>query len=284
MKIVITLLLCSSTFIVKSQDALETFNETRILNAHSNETLKKKILQFRIEHRFGDMAGSAGGAQEFFGFDNAADIRFAFEYGVTDKLMIGLGRSKGTGAPYRSLVDGFVKYKVLEQNKAKQIPVGVSLFGASTITYMKANEDLSLVQSFPKFSHRMTYVSQAIISRKFNDRFSMAILPTYVHRNLVLANDIKGLFSCGAAISLKITKGFGILGEYFYNFHDNEIRTEFKNSLSAGLEWLTNGHNFKLVITNAKGFNEVQYIAGNTSDWSKGQFRLGFSISRNFKL
>jgi hypothetical protein len=40
-----------------------------------------------------------------FGLDNSADIRIAFEYGITDKMMIGLGRSKGTGSPYKSLID-----------------------------------------------------------------------------------------------------------------------------------------------------------------------------------
>ena len=76
------------------QDVQETFSGTRILNGHSTETLKANILQFRIEHRFGDLAGANGGINNFFGFDQAADIRFAFEYGITDQLMIGLGRYK----------------------------------------------------------------------------------------------------------------------------------------------------------------------------------------------
>ena len=79
---------------IHAHDVMETFNGTRILNGHSVETLKKNTLQFRIEHRFGNIAGPSGGVQNFFGFDQAADIRFAFEYGLSDDLMIGFGRSK----------------------------------------------------------------------------------------------------------------------------------------------------------------------------------------------
>ena len=90
----------------------ETFQSTRIINGHSIETLRKGVLEFRVEHRFGDIGGLDGGIQNMFGFDNSSDIRIAFEYGLTDKLMIGLGRSKGTGEPYRSLIDGFAKFSL----------------------------------------------------------------------------------------------------------------------------------------------------------------------------
>ena len=87
----------------------KTFSSTRIICGHSVETLPARTMDFRIEHRFGDMFGTNGGVQNMFGFDNLADIRIALEYGITNDLMIGFGRSKGTGSPYRSLLDGFVK-------------------------------------------------------------------------------------------------------------------------------------------------------------------------------
>jgi len=59
-------------------EPIRTFESTRIINGHSVENLRKGVLEFRIEHRFGDMAGSNGGAQNWFGFDNASDIRMAF--------------------------------------------------------------------------------------------------------------------------------------------------------------------------------------------------------------
>lgn len=275
------------------QDVQETFNGTRILNGHSIETIKARVLQFRIEHRFGDLAGANGGLNNFFGFDQAADIRFAFEYGITDDLMIGLGRNKGTGAPYNALLDGFVKYRILHQNKEKKMPISLAVLGASTMSYAKAQEDINLVQSYPEFVHRFAYTAQVNIARKFGDRLSLAIMPTYVHRNYVAADDVNGLFSLGAAINYKFTKGLGIIAEYYPTFQDASLRTELSNSLSFGFEWTTNGHNFKVVCTNSRGFTESQFIPYTYSRWIDqdengknvvGQFRLGFSISRNFNL
>ena len=264
------------------QDVEETFVGTRILNGHSVETLKKAALEFRISHRFGDVAGANGGVQQFFGFDQAADIRFAFEYGLTDKIMIGIGRSKGTGAPYRSLVDGFAKWRFLTQNKERGIPLSLALYGSTTITYQSASSDLTTIQSYPKFSHRLAYATQLHLARKFGERISIALIPSYIHRNLVNTDDVNDLFALGGAFNFKITKEMGVLFEYYHALHEDGIRTNNFNSLSAGFEYQTNGHNFKIVWTNARGFNETQFIPYTYSDWTKGQFRLGFSISRTF--
>lgn len=274
-------------FGVQAQDVQETFSGTRILNGHSVETLKKKTLQFRIEHRFGDMLpgwDASELAQTWLGFDQASDIRFAFEYGISDKLMIGLGRSKGTGRPYRSLIDGFAKYRILTQNKSTKMPLSMTFVGSSTLSYMKASPDITQVQHFPKFAHRMAYSAQLNMARKFGERFSLALMPTYVHRNYVDIDDANGLFALGAAFNLKFTKEMGIIAEYYHAFHDNTIRTNNFNSLSAGFEYSSNGHIFKVVLTNSEGFNETQFIPGTYSDWLNGEFRLGFSITRNFKL
>ena len=117
MKQVLVVFGLALAFTAQAQNVEETFTGTRVINGHSVETLKSRILEFRIEHRFGDIAGTNGGVHQFFGFDQAADIRFAFEYGISDNWMVGLGRSKGTGAPYSSLVDGFTKYRFMTQQK-----------------------------------------------------------------------------------------------------------------------------------------------------------------------
>jgi hypothetical protein len=269
----------------ESKKVKNTFNSTRIINGHSSETLEKGELEFRIEHRFGDVAGVNGGAQNFFGFDNATDIRFAFEYGLTKKIMLGLGRSKGNGNPYRSLLDGFIKFKLLEQDEPlsnKKIPISVSILGTSSLTYMKASNDISQITHYPKFAHRMAYSYQINIARKFGERLSIAIMPSYVYRNYVAANDLNGLFAMGSALKIGITNKVALITEYYHTFHDPNLRQNVKNSLSFGLEIKTFGHNFHLNLTNASGFGETQFIPYTTEDWLKGQFRLGFSISRTF--
>ena len=134
----------------EEQELDYTFTGTRVINGHSVDMLPKGTMEFRIEHKFGDIAGTNGGVQSMFGFDNLSDMRIALEYGVTDKLMLGFGRCKGAGKPYRSLLDGYVKYSMLKQKKGKSF-VSMSLIGTAGFTYMTASNDQSLVSNFTKF-------------------------------------------------------------------------------------------------------------------------------------
>lgn len=267
-----------------------TFASTRIISGHSVETIAKGITDFRIEHRFGDIAGTNGGVQNMFGFDMLSDMRIALEYGVTDKLMIGFGRCKGTGAPYRSLLDGFVKYRALTQKKNK-IPVSLAVIGGSTFTYMTASSDISQVNSFPKTAHRFSYFTQVNVARHFGDKASIALMPTYVHRNYVASDDVNELFSLGGAFRIKLTSRFALIGEYYHAFSNGTLRPSdtredgsagYKNSMGIALEWFTFGHNFTINFTNAAGLGETQFIPYTFQSWGKGQFRFGFSVSRKF--
>jgi Membrane bound beta barrel domain (DUF5777) len=192
-------------------EKIELFHGTRIINAHSVENLRKGVLEFRVEHRFGDLAGSNGGAQTWFGMDNSSDIRLAFEYGLTNNLMIGVGRSKGNGNPYRSLIDGFAKYYILHQSE--NMPFSLSGLGTMSYSYAKASSDIYSVSNYPKQIHRMAYSAQLIIARKFHDRLSLALLPTLVHRNYVKQDDVNTLFSLGGAARIGINSKMGVLIE-----------------------------------------------------------------------
>lgn len=290
--LILLLLFIAGQFYSFSQDTLveeeyaeeepKTFASTRIVSGHSIETLEKGIMDFRIEHRFGDIAGSNGGFQNMFGFDMLSDMRIALEYGITDNIMIGFGRCKGTGAPYRSLLDGFAKYRFLTQKK-NEMPISMALIAGSSFTYMKASTDLSQVNSFPKVAHRFAYFTQLNVARHFGEKASLALMPTYVHRNYVAADDVNDLFALGGAFRVKLTSRFAIVGEYYQVFSDKDFRqTGYKNSLGIALEWFTFGHSFTINLTNAAGLGETQFIPYTFESWGSGQFRFGFSVSRKF--
>jgi hypothetical protein len=258
-----------------------TFTGTRVINGHSVDVLAKGIMEFRIEHKFGDIAGANGGIQNMFGFDNLSDMRIALEYGVSDKFMVGFGRSKGAGLPYRSLVDGFLKYNIVKQQKDRA-PVSLTLLGTAGFTYMTASSDQSSVTNFPKVSHRLSYVTQLNIARRFNDRLSVCVMPTFVHRNYVAADDQNELLALGSGIRFRISSRFALIGEYYHAFASPNMRSNYKSSLGLALEWFTFGHTFTINITNSSGIGELQFIPYTTEKWSLGQFRLGFCIGRKF--
>ncbi len=280
----LVLLLLNFGLFAQDADRVEnTFNSTRIINGHSNEVLGRNVLEFRVEHKFGDMFGDAGGIQQFYGLDNSSDIRIAFEYGLTDYAMIGLGRNKGAG-PYRGLIDGFAKSRILSQKEDWSMPISITTLGSATLTYAEASEDISVITSYPEFAHRMAYAAQLITTTNIKDFVSIGLMPTYVHRNFVRFDDQNGLFSLGAAFNVRITDKFRFLMEYYHNFDAEDLRTEFTNSLSGALEWKTFGHVFSIYLSNARGFSEQQFIPYTPSNWLDGEFRLGFAIVRSFEF
>lgn len=259
----------------KSEKVFATFKTTRIVNGHSIETVKKNGLDFRVTHHFGDVAGEAGGIHTFFGMDQAADIRIAFEYGITERLTAGIGRSK-----INEMIDGYLKYSLLQQTADNKVPISSTLFINSAITPQR-----NVNKEYDNPAHRLSYTYQVIIARKFNQSFSFQISPTFLHRNYVFVNeDENDLFSIGVGGRLKLTKRFAILADYFYTFSNyRQVNKDiYFAPLGLGIEIETGGHVFHMFFTNNAGIIENAFIPNTTSSWGKGEFKFGFNISRTF--
>lgn len=272
----------------RSQDAqpVDAFNSTRVISGHSADMLWKKEMDIRITHRFGD-AGVSGAGRTMFGLDNAADIRIAVEYGVSNNFMIGLGRCKGAG-PQTQLLDGFLKYNFMKQTTDNKKPLTITLLTSSFVTMMERSTDSTSATHFGdnSIANRMSYCTQLLLSRKFGSRLSLQLMPTYVHRNFVAFDDSNGLFSVGAAFRFRFTKVFALLGEYYQNMGGDRVISgvQYRNAMGVGLEFDTGGHLFMINFTNSSAIHEAQFIPYTSSDISKGQFRLGFTISRIIKF
>ena len=261
-----------------------TFKTTKLVNIQTVEQVKRGELDFRISHRFDDIAGASGGVKTLYGLDNVTDIRISFDYGITDWLCVGFARSKGA-FQHRQLLDFSTKAKLIQQ-KENGFPFGISFFAASTITTMSSSTVKSDVTYFGnKFTHRMTHSFQLLFAKKVNSKFSFQILPTYVHRNLVDYTQNNGTFALGAGARLKFTKRMGVIVDYYQVF-DKTLSTAngFYAPLGVGLELETGGHVFHLLFSNNKSLVESQYITSTKDNWLKGQFRFGFNISRIFNI
>lgn len=283
MKKIITISLLISQILAFSQDdtkkVWDTFEGTRVLNNHSNEMLYKRQMEFIVAHKFGDMAGKDA-FQRMFGLDDLADVRIAFEYGVTNDFNIGLGRNKGVGL-IRQVIDGYGKYRILQQDNDK--PLSLTWVSSMAIPYAKASNDLTAENAYSTFVDRLIYTNQIIGSRKFSDRLSLQLNAGVNHRNFVAFNDINTLFFVGGAARVRVTQIIGLLAEYNHILNrGNDI--EFQNPLTFGLELLTGGHAFTFMFSNSQGVNENLFIPSTYSNWLDGQFRIGFSITRKFKL
>jgi len=271
-----------------------TFKTTRLTHTHTIEMVKKNELDFRITHRFFDIAGDQGGIETLFGFDNVSDIRIAFEYGITDDIGIGFGRSKGGfEIGPKQVLDGYVKAKLLKQKKKGGLPFSIVALGMTELGTETKSENVTQINSFPEFKHRLSYAGQLIIASKISESLSLMVMPTYLHRNYVTFGDENSNFALGAGGRIKFTKRMAIIVDYFHlfseyrnleNAKEPEDNIKYYNPLGIGLEIETGGHVFHLNFSNSTGIIETQYIPYTTRNWLDGQFRFGFNISRVFDL
>jgi hypothetical protein len=256
----------------KLERVTNAFKSTRVIGSHSMEHVAGGVLDFRIMHRFGRVNT---GSYEFFGLDQAT-IRLGLDYGITDRLTVGIGRS----SLYKEL-DGFIKYRLLWQSTgAKNIPLSIVLVSGSTINMLKFSEP----ERKNYFSSRMGYYYQVIFGRKFSDAFTLQLSPVIVHRNLVpLLSDNHDIYAIEIGGRFKLTRRIAVTTDYFYSF-PGQLADDITNPLSIGFDIETGGHVFQLHFTNAPAMNEKTFITENTGKWSKGDIHFGFNISRVFTI
>mgnify|MGYP003319819765 FL=1 len=250
-----------------------SFKGTRVVNAQSLELPRPKILQFMIQHRFGSIEN---GFYDLFGMDYAT-IRFDFNYGLTERLSFGVGRSS-----LDKIYDIFVKTKLLRQSSGtRSFPVSVLLYSDIGIDTKRKSENDPAVKD--EYLNRLLYVNQLIIGRKFNRSLSLEILPTLIHRNLVPTNqDDHDLVSVGIAGRYKLSNRISVNADYFIPLGDRS--EDYQNSVAIGVDYETGGHVFQVMIANSQGPYEYTFIENANGDFSTGTLYLGFNISRAFTL
>ena len=258
-----------------------TFKATRIMNGQSIEKMPQGQLDFRIHHRFGKINT---GMYDYYGLDQASSFISA-EYGITNWVMVGIGREFGSESKN---VDGFVKFSLWRQcSGAKNMPVSISWF--SSITQRTA--EFPTNNKLYPFSTRLSYVNQALIARKFNNWVSFQLTPTHIHYNYI---DIKydpdahkidpnDLFALGAGGRVKLSQRISINAEYYYVLRTANMST-FYNPLSIGVDIETGGHVFQIIFTNASSMIEKDFIGRTSDSWGKAGIHLGFNISRVFDI
>jgi hypothetical protein len=234
---------------------------------------------FIVAHRF-DYVNH--GFDDFFGIDNA-NTQLKFLYGVNNWLTVHVSRSG-----FQEAIDLGVKYRLMEQEKGG---FPFAIVGFNSIT---ANAEMKK-QNYPKlkFENRLTYVTQLLISRKFSDKISLEIAPTYFHENTVrdILDENNAIISPNPQDNSQFAIGMG--GRYKfakrwsfnmdYAAHLNRAsQSVYKNPLSIGVDLETGGHVFQMHFTNSRAMHESGYLGQTTGDWGKGEIAFGFNLVRVF--
>lgn len=246
------------------------FKSSRVINGQSIEFIGKNVLDVRILHRFGYVNEGAG---NLFGLDEAS-MRLGFDYGLTKNLTIGIGRSTA-----KKEVDGFLKARLLRQTLKNGSPVSlVWVSGMTVFTTKWADKERDNL-----FSSRLGYYHSLIVGRKFSERFSLQVAPTFVHRNLIdSVKNQNDTWALGIGGRFKISRRVAFVIDYHPILSGKQSGTY--DPLSVGVDIETGGHVFQLHFSNATGMNEKEFITNTTGRFFQGDIRFGFNLSRVFSL
>lgn len=261
---------------IETDLATASFKTNRVINGHSIENTAPGVLDVKISHRFSPISN---GVYDLFGLDGAS-IRIGLDYGITDRLMVGVGRSS-----YEKIFDGFAKYKILRQSTGKvNMPITLIYLTDVQVTTLKFQEPDR--NNF--FSSRLFFTHQLLIGRKISDAFSLQIMPTLVHRNLVpTEGDKNDVLSLGLGLRQRLSRRVAVTAEYYYVLPD-QLGSGKTNCLSIGFDIETGGHVFQFHFSNSQHMTYKGFITETTDKWFDDNggtgIRFGFNISRVFTV
>ena len=252
--------------------AIQTFKGTRIINGQSVETKGKGELEFIFAHRFGRLNS---GSYNFWGLDDAF-VRLGLEYGITDRLGVGIGRSSTD-----KTFDSFVRYKAFRQSSgALNFPVTITVIGTG---YIKTSPRAKDNPQF-RMEDRLAYSFGILVARKITSNLSLQLTPVFVHRNAVNQfNENNDDIALGLGGRYKITRSVALSGEYYYRLNARENSPNF-DGVGFGVDIETGGHVFQLVFTNSAGMFERALVSETIGDFFDGDVHFGFNITRNFQI
>ena len=257
-----------------AQITYATFKGTKIINAQSNETPGEGVLQYIISHRFGSFSNDY--FYNFLGLD-IAQIRMQLDYGITDQLNVGIGRSS-----YLKVADGFAKYRLLRQKSgAESFPFSLTLY--SSVFYRGARYTDGVEHYL---SDRLSYHSQAIFARKFGDKLSLLAAPSAVHWNLVpSSSDPNTTFHLQMGGRYKLTNRLALTGEICPGSNQEySDGSRFYTPFAVGVDLETGGHVFQFHLSNTNAMSDPLWMAQNPYNPWDGSLFLGFNISRVFTI
>ena len=178
-----------------------------------------------------------------------------------------------------------MKLALLKQTKDGKIPVSITYFGNAVMDTRKADATTLFVNTSDRFS----FFNQIIIARKFSESFSVQVSPSLSHfNNLEGYLDGSGQvqpkwnnnhFAIAFSGRYKISPKTAIIVNYDQPLTQHPTNNPHPN-ISFGFEFKSSGHDFELFAGNYGYVLPQNNNLYNQNDFTKGQFLIGFNISR----
>ena len=260
-----------------AEPKLKLFHSTETANFPTTETLGKYDFMYEISHRF--IPSVKDGYDVYFGLDGPARIRTAIGFGITDNLMVTLGRSNDTDN-----LDLQIKQRLLEFRNDIIPSVIAVRGGAAWNTEVPEGIDRKRTD-FDNFQFYMQLIYNGML---FEKKLGIGIVPSYLYNSFIYAVDKQYTFTLGTYIQYYIDGMWSFWVEYnpiimgYRGIIRLDERGRSYNSVAIGMDIETGGHIFHLILTNNARLNPSQYLVGADRSANDDMWRLGFGIKRYF--
>jgi hypothetical protein len=253
-----------------------TFGTTKLIDNQTVETPYKGSLQLDIHHRFSLIENY----HNLYGIFGSANTRLGLNYGITDKLMVGIGTTKD----YK-LQDIQWKYLILQQTEDNKMPVSLSYYG-NFVADLEPKDAFGPAERY-KDIHRFSYFTQLIVARKINNMFSVQVAPSLAYFNSVPqtgdGTGYKNLnFGISAGGRANLFGAHSLIFEYDRLLTKQDIMIQPKPNVSFGWEINTATHTFQIFAANYNQIISQRNLLYNTNDSGKGKYLIGFNITVRF--
>jgi hypothetical protein len=266
----------SSTLVpkIKKKAIKNTFESNWIQDNQSVMVPIKGTFEMDIQHRFGVVNN---GYKDLYGIYAPSNIRIGLSYVVIDKIQVGAGFTKD-----RLQWDVNGKYAIIKQNKTGGWPISISWFSNIVI-------DTRGKENFVTEGDRVSYFNQLLIARKISEKFSVQVAPSISHYN-----NIEGFLDKDGKIQSKMKNdhiAIAFMGRYkitpktnlMINYDQPLTQHPMNNphpNVSFGFEFVTSAHAFQVFVGNYHNIIPQSNAYFNQHDLTKGQFEIGFNITR----
>ncbi|HEX9649377.1 MAG TPA: DUF5777 family beta-barrel protein [Cyclobacteriaceae bacterium] len=243
-----------------------TFESALLMDLQSVMVPNHKTLEFDIQHRFGTVEE---GITDLFGIYAPANIRMGFTYTPINNLAVGFGFGK-----FKKYLDLSLKYAILKQRRDWSIPVSLTYY----TNIARDSRDKSL---FSKPVHRFSYHHELIIASRLSSKLSLQVAPSFSHYNAIDSLYSNDIIAISAGGRFRFSSQGAILINYVQQItnHDDP-NFDLKPNITIGLEFSTGSHAFQVFVSNYQGILPQENNTFNEYDFTKGEFLIGFNITR----
>lgn len=253
-----------------------TFGTGCLIDNQTVETPYRGGIELDIRHRFSRIETY----HNLFGIFGSANTRLGLNYGITDRIMVGIG----TTQDYK-LQDIQWKYLILRQTEDNSMPVSLSYYG-NFVADLRNKDVFGPAESFREI-HRLSYFTQVIVARKFNDRFSVQLAPSMAYFNSIpVYSDTSGYknlnFGVSAGVRANLFGSHSLIIEYDQLLTRQDLDVQPRPNLAVGWEIGTATHTFQVFAANYSQIISQRNLVFNENNFADGDFLFGFNITVRF--